>query len=278
MSQRPFTQVDVFASRARSGNPVAVVLNGEGLSDHVMQDFARWTHLSETTFVLPPSPEARAQGADYRLRIFTPVQELPFAGHPTLGSAHAWVQAHGETKPTVIQECAAGLISVRIDGQRLAFAAPPRLRSGPLPETQVDEIAKALGVARDDIVAHAWCDNGPPWRGVLLKDVTMLRNASPHPELEFVGLVALTPEGETDVEVRTFFPGQRGMAEDPVTGSFNAALAQWLIEADLLPGDYIARQGLALGCDGRVHISRDDTGQIWVGGDCLSIVSGQVDL
>lgn len=278
MTQRPFTQVDVFASRALSGNPVAVVLNGEGLSDQAMQAFARWTHLSETTFVLPPSPEARAQGADYRLRIFTPVQELPFAGHPTLGSAHAWVQAHGHTRATVTQECAAGLISVRIDGQRLAFAAPPRLRSGPLPEPQVHEIAQALGVARADIVAHAWCDNGPPWRGVLLKDVAMLRDARPCPALEFVGLVAFTLGGETDVEVRTFFPGQQGMAEDPVTGSFNAALAQWLIEAGHLPGDYVARQGLALGCDGRVHISRDASGQVWVGGDCLSIVSGQVNL
>lgn len=278
MISRPFAQVDVFASGALTGNPVAVVLNGEGLSDHAMQAFARWTQLSETTFVLPPSPEGRAQGADYRLRIFTPVQELPFAGHPTLGSAHAWVQAHGHNQATVIQECAAGLIPVRVDGQRLAFAAPPRLRTGPLPGTQVQDIAQALGVARADIVAHAWCDNGPPWRGVLLQDVAMLRQAHPCPGLEFVGLAALTPGGEADVEVRTFFPKQQGMAEDPVTGSFNAALAQWLLDDGHLPGDYVARQGLALGCDGRVHISRDDTGQIWVGGDCLSVVSGQLKL
>ncbi len=293
MRQRPFQQVDVFTAVPYLGNPLAVVLDGEGLSTEAMQAFTHWTNLSECTFVLPPTPEGAAAGADYRVRIFCPGRELPFAGHPTLGTCHAWLAAGGvpHTPGMVVQECGVGLVKIRRDGERLAFGAPPLIKSGPLPEADVALIARGLGVARSDIVAHAWCDNGPNWRGVLLRSAEQVLSLKPDGALLAgldVGVVG--PRGKvgvvgahsgdtgTDFEVRAFFPGNSGMAEDPVTGSLNAALAQWLIGAGMAPARYVAAQGTALGRAGRVYIERDDSGTVWVGGASVTCVQGTVQL
>ncbi len=311
MKSRPFQQVDVFTATPYRGNPVAVVLDAQGLTDAQMQAFARWTNLSETTFVLPPTEASRAAGAHYRMRIFTPATELPFAGHPTLGTCHAWLQAQGASKlgsdpNCFVQECGVGLVTIRREGARLAFAAPPRLRSGPLDEAEVALIARGLGVARSDIVRHAWCDNGPKWRAVMLRsaqqvlalqpDATVLaglytgvvgpRDAAvtttPDRSNGKVGVVAphdaTTAAAMADAplfEVRAFFPNGSGMGEDPVTGSLNAALAQWLIEEGVAPARYVASQGTALGREGRVHLARVD-GDVWVGGDCVTCINGEV--
>jgi len=287
-SLRAFKQVDVFTATPYRGNPLAVVLDGTGLDDDTMQRFARWTHLSETTFLLPPTQPS----ADYRVRIFTPGGELPFAGHPTLGSCHAWLEAGGQPRGEhVVQECGVGLVKIRRDGQRLAFAAPPLRKGGPLPEDDVALIARGLGVARADIVDHAWCDNGPRWRGVLLKSAEQVLALKPDATVLAgldigvvgprgkVGVVGARPQGdECAFEVRAFFPGNNGMAEDPVTGSLNAALAQWLIGAGIAPRRYIASQGTALGRAGRVHVERDDAGETWIGGASVTCVDGQVRL
>jgi len=301
MKSRPFQQVDVFTSTPYRGNPLAVVLDGSGLSTAEMQHFTNWTHLSECTFLLPPTPEGAAAGADYRVRIFCPGRELPFAGHPTLGSCHAWLEAggvpHGEH---VVQECGVGLVKLRRDGERLAFAAPPLIKSGPLDEADVALIARGLGVAREDITAHAWCDNGPNWRGVMLRsaeqvlalrpDATVLAGldigvvgpnpgaAGPRPPGGKVGVVGPQDGGDTQFEVRAFFPGHNGLTEDPVTGSLNAALAQWLIGAGLAPERYVAAQGTALAREGRVHIERSADGTVWVGGASVTCISGTVRL
>lgn len=283
---RPFQQVDVFTAEPYLGNPVAVVLDGTGLSAEQMQRFTDWTNLSEATFVLPPEhPDA-----DYKLRIFCPGRELPFAGHPTLGSCHAWLAAGGRPKgQDVVQECGVGLVRIRREGARLAFAAPPLVRSGELPEEDVALIARGLGVAREDITHHAWCDNGPGWRGVMLRSHAQLLSLQPDAEVlrglfigvaaprGKVGVVAPRPEGECAFEVRAFFPGHSGIAEDPVTGSLNAAVAQWLIGAGLAPQRYIAAQGTALGRAGRVHVVREAQ-TIWVGGDSVTCVEGRVNL
>ena len=278
MIARAFQQVDVFTDRACKGNPVAVVLDAQGMSDGDMQAFANWTNLSETTFVLPPTTEGKARGADYRVRIFTPAQELPFAGHPTLGTCHAWLQTlEQHDGETIVQECAAGLITIRRKGSQLAFAAPPCLRSGPLSEDDVVAIAHALNIDRQDIVSHAWCDNGPPWKGVLLRHAEQVFAAQASPALHFVGLVApLAADHACDFEVRTFFPTGQSISEDPVTGSFNASAAQWLMEAGIAPKHYLAQQGTVLGRAGRVHIQRDEHDTIWVGGDCVTVMQGQV--
>jgi len=293
MRQRPFQQVDVFTTVPYLGNPLAVVLDGEGLSTEAMQAFTDWTNLSEATFVLPPTPEGAAAGADYRVRIFCPGRELPFAGHPTLGTCHAWLAAGGVPRASgvVVQECGVGLVTIRRDGERLAFGAPPLIKSGPLDEADVALIARGLGVARSDIVAHAWCDNGPNWRGVLLASAEQVLALQPDGAVLAgldvgvvgprgkVGVVGAHNEGhDTDFEVRAFFPGNNGMAEDPVTGSLNAALAQWLIGAGMAPPQYVAAQGSALGRAGRVHITRDDSGTIWVGGASVTCVQGTVHL
>ncbi|AVS63605.1 phenazine biosynthesis protein PhzF [Paracidovorax avenae] len=292
MRQRPFKQVDVFTDRPYLGNPLAVVLDGEGLSTEDMQQFTNWTNLSEATFLLPPSEEGRAAGADYRVRIFCPGRELPFAGHPTLGSCHAWLEAGGRprTPGRVVQECGVGLVTLRQDGNRLAFAAPPLKKSGPLPEADVELIARGLGLERTDIVGHAWCDNGPNWRGVMLSSAEAVLALRPDGAVlgaldvgvvgprGKVGVIGSHPGGEAgmpDFEVRAFFPGSNGMAEDPVTGSLNAALAQWLIGAHLAPPRYIASQGTALGRAGRVHVEQDGE-HIWVGGGSITCVDGQV--
>lgn len=288
MKSRPFRQVDVFTAVPYRGNPVAVVLDGEGLSTEEMQAFTNWTNLSEATFVLPPTQP----GADYRLRIFCPGRELPFAGHPTLGSCHAWLQAGGKPRGEyVVQECGVGLVKLRRDGDRLAFAAPPLRKGGPLAEEDLALIARGLGIARADIVGHAWCDNGPNWRGVMLRSAEQVLALKPDGAILAgldVGVVG--PRGKVGVvgsraagdecafEVRAFFPGNNGMAEDPVTGSLNAALAQWLIGAGLAPESYVASQGTALGRAGRVHVQRDAQGETWIGGASVTCITGTVEL
>ncbi|MDB5861084.1 MAG: antisense-enhancing sequence-like protein [Ramlibacter sp.] len=288
MTQRPFKQVDVFTAVPYRGNPLAVVLDGQGLSDEAMQHFTNWTNLSEATFLLPPTQA----GADYRVRIFCPGRELPFAGHPTLGSCHAWLEAGGKPRGEyVVQECGVGLVRLKQDGDRLAFAAPPLRKSGPLEEADVALIARGLGIARSGIVAHAWCDNGPNWRGVLLKSAEQVLALKPDAAiLAGLDVGVIGPRGKVGVigsrdggdgiafEVRAFFPGNNGMAEDPVTGSLNAALAQWLMGAGLAPPQYVASQGTALGRAGRVHVQRDAAGEIWIGGASVTCIDGQVRL
>lgn len=286
MQDRPFKQVDVFTETPYRGNPVAVVLDAQGLAAEEMQQFTRWTNLSEATFLLPPTqPEA-----DYRVRIFYPAAELPFAGHPTLGSCHAWLEAGGRPKGEyVVQECGVGLVKLKREGRQLAFAAPPLRRSGPLDDSDVELIARGLGIPRGDIVAHAWCDNGPKWRGVMLKSAEQVLALKPDGAvLAGLDVGVVGPRGKVGVvaprsddcafEVRAFFPGNNGMAEDPVTGSLNAALAQWLIAAGMAPERYVASQGTALGRAGRVHIERDAQGEIWVGGASVTCVAGSVRL
>ena len=284
--KRAFAQVDVFTATPYLGNPVAVVLNGTGLSTQDMQGFTNWTNLSEATFVLPPThPEA-----DYALRIFCPGRELPFAGHPTLGTCHAWLEAGGVPQGAeVVQECAVGLVRIRRDGQHLAFAAPPLRRSGPLPEDEVLRIAHGMGVTRQDILHHAWCDNGPQWRGVMLASAAQVLALKPNAQILAgmeVGVVAPFEKEPLDgkhgpaeaFEVRAFFPGNAGLTEDPVTGSLNAALGQWLIGAGLAPAHYVARQGTALGRAGRVHVQQDAQGQVWVGGESVVCIQGHVKI
>ena len=291
--KRPFAQVDVFTGAACLGNPLAVVLDAEDLSTETMQRFTHWTNLSEATFLLPPTPAGAAQGADYRVRIFCPGRELPFAGHPTLGSAHAWLAAGGvpQRADRIVQECGAGLVSIRQDGNRLAFAAPPLRRSGPLDEADVARIAQGLGIDRREILAHAWCDNGPGWRAVLLGDAQRVLDLTPDPQLLGpldLGLVAPVSgaqnalhscaSGHFDYVIRAFFPGNQGLAEDPVTGSLNAAVAQWLMGAGLAPERYVAAQGQRLGRQGRVHLERDRDGTVWVGGESVTVIAGAVTL
>ena len=284
MTQRAFQQVDVFTDTPYFGNPLGVVLDGSGLSTEAMQRFTDWTNLSECTFLLPPTDEGRAAGADYRVRIFCPGRELPFAGHPTLGTCHAWLRAGGQPRSEkhVVQECGVGLVRSRRAGERLAFAAPPLRRSGPLDEADVALIARGLGLARDDIVAHAGCDNGPAWRGVMLRSAEQVLAVRPDAQvlagLE-IGLVGPHPAGaDTAFEVRAFFPGNQTLAEDPVTGSLNAAVAQWLMGAGLAPARYTAAQGTAMARAGRVHVERDTDGTVWIGGASVTCIHGQVAL
>jgi PhzF family phenazine biosynthesis protein len=276
--QRGFRQVDVFTTTPYLGNPVAVVLDATGISDDEMARFARWTNLSETTFVLPPDDGE----ADYRVRIFTPTVELPFAGHPTLGTCHAWLEAGGTPARdgTIVQQCAAGLVRVRRVANQLAFAAPPLLRSGPVDEPLVRHIAEVLGIDRGDIVDAEWADNGPGWVAVLLGSadaVLALRPAATDLDL---GVAGPYPPGSPQAfEVRAFTPKLAGGAdEDPVTGSLNASLAGWLLRTGRVTAPYVASQGTALGRQGRVHVSRDDDGTIWVGGGTVTCVAGEVDL
>ena len=271
---RPFRQVDVFSPEPLLGNPVAVVHDADGMTDEQMAAFARWTNLSETTFLLSPTDPA----ADYRVRIFTPGVELPFAGHPTLGSAHAWLEANGSRKERIVQECAAGLVTIRREEGRLSFLAPPRIHFGAVEEGLMTEIAAALRIPRGDIIDAEWCDNGPGWVGIRLvsaEEVLALEPdfvALPVP----VGVVGTCREGECAIEVRAFLPPSEGIAEDPVTGSLNASLGQWLA-GGLLPDEYVARQGTALGRRGRVHVHRDGD-EIWVGGATTTTIAGTVSL
>lgn len=301
MISRPFKQVDVFTSTPYFGNPLAVVLDGSGIDDDAMQRFAAWTNLSETTFILPPTEPS----ADYRVRIFTPGGELPFAGHPTLGSCHAWLQAGGKPKAAshIVQQSAVGLVPIRREGERLAFAAPPVRRIAPSP-TLLAKVAAALGLKAQQIITAQLLDNGPAWLGLLLDDADTVLTLKPdHRALRELGqkvgvaglpssdgsplliarsnrearAFARSEEAPGDIEVRAF-AAPIGVEEDPVTGSFNASLAQWLIADGHLPESYVAAQGQTLGRAGRVHIRRDADGQVWVGGDSVTCVDGSVRL
>jgi PhzF family phenazine biosynthesis protein len=274
-----FSQVDVFSSEPLRGNPVAVVHAADGLTDEQMAAFARWTNLSETTFLLTPTDPA----ADYRLRIWTPGGELPFAGHPTLGSAHAWLEAGGVPAGAgIVQECGAGLVTIQRAaveaGSRLAFAAPPLVRSGPVDASDLADICQALRVPASAIVESTWIDNGPGWVGVLLADAAAVLSLDPDwaafGDLK-IGVVGPYAEGPLAVEVRAFCPGY-GMPEDPVTGSLNAGIGQWLA-GGVLPTSYVASQGTVLQRAGRVHVDLvGDT--LWVGGETRTTVAGSVDL
>lgn len=310
MKTRPFQQVDVFTDQPYFGNPLAVVLDGQGLDDAALQRFARWTNLSETTFLLPPHNPA----ADYRVRIFTPDRELDFAGHPTLGSCHSWLQAGGapRSREFIVQECRVGLVKIRPEPiaagrQRLAFAAPPLKRSAPSPAV-LAQIAAALGLRASQIIAAQVLDNGLAWHGLLLDSPDTVLQITP----DYQGLVKLnvdvgvasiyprngTPQliarasreaqafgGKTpadagpvpDLEVRAF-AGSVGGFEDPVTGGLNASLAQWLIADKHAPARYLASQGVCLGRAGQVHIERDASGQVWVGGESVTCITGKVKL
>jgi PhzF family phenazine biosynthesis protein len=274
---RPFAQVDVFTTEPYAGNPVAVVLDGSGVSDEAMQRFARWTNLSETTFVLPPeSPEA-----DYRVRIFTPGRELPFAGHPTLGTCHAWLEAGGSPRgeEQIVQECGAGLVPIRRAEAGLAFAAPPVLRSGPVDDGTAERLARMLGIERAAMADTQWVDNGPGWVAVLLEDPEAVLAVDPRYDELDVGVVAPYPAGSPEAfEVRAFTPKDGGVDEDPVTGSLNASLAQWLLATGRATAPYVARQGTALGRAGRVHVTQDADGAVWVGGGTVTCVRGEVAL
>lgn len=275
--QRRFRQIDVFSSDACRGNPVAVVIDGDGLTTDQMQRFAAWTNLSETTFLLPPTDP----GADYRVRIFTPVAELPFAGHPTLGSCHAWLST-GHTPSdgeTIAQQCGAGIVPIRRTGEGLAFAAPPLLRSGPVDAALVKRITEALGIGPSQVVDAQWVDNGPGWVAVLLDSADAVLGLRPGFIDADVGVVGpCPPDADTAFEVRAFFPVNGVMVEDPVTGSLNAGLAQWLVDTGRTDTPYVVRQGTALGRAGRVHLTRDPDGGFWVGGATTDVIAGAVDL
>jgi PhzF family phenazine biosynthesis protein len=274
---RALHHVDVFTAEPYRGNPVAVVLDGAGLSTGQMQRFAHWMNLSETTFVLPPSDP----GADYQVRIFTPAAELPFAGHPTLGTCHAWLAAGGTPRQegTVVQQCQAGLVTLRQTGNGLAFAAPPVLRDGPVEEELLGRIASMLGIGRAGIVDASWADNGPGWVAVLLASAAAVLAVKPGIVDMDLGLVGPYPPGSPQAfEVRAFFPKDGVTAEDPVTGSLNASLAAWLLRTGRATAPYVASQGTALGRSGRVHISQDPDGAIWVAGGTVTCVTGHVEL
>ena len=270
----PFRQVDVFSSEPLLGNPVAVVHDADGVTDEQMAAFARWTNLSETTFLLSPTDPA----ADYRLRIFTPGGELPFAGHPTLGSAHAWLEAGGSASDEIVQECGVGLVTIRRGEGGLSFRAPDRIRQGAVDEDLVAEVAAALGIARDDVIDAEWCDNGPGWLGIQLADAERVLALRPDQAAlpTNVGVVGAHSDGECAIEVRAFCRPEQGILEDPVTGSLNAALGQWLAGTKL-PNEYIAAQGTALGRRGRVHVRRTGD-EVWVGGATNTTIAGTVGL
>jgi PhzF family phenazine biosynthesis protein len=271
-----YREIDVFTEQPLRGNPLAVVLGAEGLTDAQMQAFAHWANFSETTFLLPPTDPA----ADYRVRIFTPVRELPFAGHPTLGSCHAWLAAgHTPKGPEVVQQCAVGLVRIRRDGSRLAFAAPPLSRSGPVDEATLARIARATGLPVSSFRASNWTDNGAGWVSVLLgsrEELLSVRVDGATLQGLQLGLVAPWPGGEADFEVRALIGDASGY-EDPVTGGLNAGLAQWLIGAGLAPARYVARQGTCLGRAGNVFVEKRG-GDIWVGGSSVTVVEGSVAL
>lgn len=269
----------MFGVEPQRGNPVAVVLDAEGLDDGKLQRFANWTNLSETTFVLPADA-----GADYRVRIFTPDEELPFAGHPTLGTCHAWLESGGTPAGSgvVVQQCGAGLVAIRRDEGRLSFAAPPLRRSGPLDGATLELATTVLGVGDADVVDAAWVDNGPGWFAVLLADAEAVLAVVPRfgdVDHVAVGVVGPHPDGSPHaVEVRAFYRAGGAPMEDPVTGSLNASLAQWLLGTGRLTAPYVAGQGTALGRRGEVHVAQDGDGTVWVGGTTATVVTGTVDL
>jgi PhzF family phenazine biosynthesis protein len=272
-----FRQVDVFTATPYQGNPLAVVLAADCLTTEQMQRFANWTNLSETTFVLAPEDKA----ADYRVRIFTPTRELPFAGHPTLGTCHAWLEAGGRprTPGVVMQQCGAGLVAVKQQADGLAFAAPPLLRSGPVEEGLAAEVAAVLGIGSGEVVDLQWADNGPGWIAVLLASAEAVLAIRPGVTDLDLGVAGPYPPGSPAAfEVRAFFPKDGSTAEDPVTGSLNASLAQWLLASGRATAPYLASQGTVLGRSGQVRISQDPDGTIWVGGSVVTCVCGTVQL
>ncbi len=274
---RQFRQVDVFTETAYGGNPLAVVLGADGLTTSQMQRFANWTNLSETTFVVEPSDDR----ADYLVRIFTPSQELPFAGHPTLGTCHAWLETGGTPREPgrVSQQCGAGLVTVATSQEGLRFAAPPLVRSGPVDDQLAEHVAEILRISRDEIVDLQWADNGPGWIAVLLASADAVLAVRPGPTDLDLGIAGPYPAGgPAAFEVRAFLPKNGTTDEDPVTGSFNASLAQWLLATGRATAPYVARQGTALGRTGEVRITTDDDGQVWVGGNTVTCVFGTVEL
>ncbi|MDR7330654.1 PhzF family phenazine biosynthesis protein [Corynebacterium guangdongense] len=262
-----FLEIDVFATGPFTGNPLAVIADADDLSTGQMRAIARWLNLSETTFLLTPTTEE----ADYRVRIFTPTEEFPFAGHPTLGSARAWLELGGIARGgRVVQECGVGLVPVRVDGEMLSFATPPRTRTGPLSDAELERAAQILGVGTEEILAHAWGVNGPTWQLIQLADADAVRALRPAGDRTgaHLGVVGLAPSVR-EVEVRAILE----FGEDPVTGSLNGALAQWLRERGVIGPDYVARQGSAAGADGEVFV-HDDGADIWVGGRTAVRISG----
>ncbi|MFI6279216.1 PhzF family phenazine biosynthesis protein [Streptomyces sp. NPDC050988] len=276
---RSFVQVDVFSTSPFSGNPVAVVLDGTDLTDEDMQRLARWTNLSETTFVLPPTTPS----ADYRLRIFTPGGELPFAGHPTLGSARAWLDGGGTPRHAdhVVQECAAGLVTVRRGEDTLSFAAPPRVREGALDDDDLDRFVAAFGITRDRVVAHQWVDNGPGWAVIHLPTAEEVLALEPDLSLipdAMVGAIGACPDGSPyRFEMRTFAPGV-GVPEDPACGSMNAAVGQWLTSTGAAPSSYRVSQGTRLGRAASIEITADTDGTVWVSGAAVIRIRGTITL
>jgi len=275
--KRRFVQVDVFGENPYRGNPLAVIVDAEGLTTSDMQTFAKWTNLSETTFLLPPTHAS----ADYRVRIFTPTEELPFAGHPTLGSAHAWLTNGGVPKDgnTIVQDCKVGLIDVRREENSLSFAAPPLLRSGPIDNAVLHEAAESLGISHDAIIDAAWIDNGPGWMGILLASADEVLAIQPKPMKLTLGVAgAHTTESRFAYEVRAFYSSNGITFEDPVTGSLNASLAQWLISSGRFNAPYLVSQGTAIGYAGVVKVDVDDSQVVWIGGNVATCISGEVDI
>ncbi|QSB04182.1 PhzF family phenazine biosynthesis protein [Natronoglycomyces albus] len=285
---RTFQQIDVFGSAPFAGNPVAVVVDGEGLTTTQMATVSAWTNLSECTFLLPPTTAE----ADYRVRIFSLSNELPFAGHPTLGSARAWLAAGGQPRndDVVVQECAAGLVPVRYDGEELAFAAPALVRTGEVSPEFLRYVISMLGVEDDDVVDAAWVDNGPGWVGVLLRSADKVLSVEPKPTdvalPEFaspyrphVGVVGFHGDGhECAYEVRAFFADNSGgIREDPVTGSLNASVAQWMIDSGRVSAPYTASQGTRLDRSGRINVNVAD-GELWIGGRTTIAIRGHIDI
>ncbi len=278
MSRR-FQLVDVFSVQPFSGNPLPVILDGEGLSAEEMQKITHWMNLSETVFLLPPTDAA----ADYRVRIFTLDREMPFAGHPTLGSCHAWLTAGGQPQKEteIIQECGVGLVPIRRTNTNLAFAAPELIRSGSVDESKLREITRALRIDRDDIVDARWADNGPGWVAVLLESAQAVLDIEPlsdFPTRLEIGVVGPYEDGQDAAfELRALYTDQHGaIREDPVTGSLNASVAQWLLASGRATAPYVASQGACLGRSGRIEISQDDEGTVWVGGSTRTMVEGKV--
>ncbi|GAB0117340.1 PhzF family phenazine biosynthesis protein [Acidisoma sp. 7E03] len=275
---RSFRLVDVFGSGDFSGNPLAVVAAAEDLDTETMQRITRWLNLSETTFLLPPTTNE----ADYRVRIFTLARELPFAGHPTLGTCHAWVESGGQPKQagSIVQECGAGLVTVRRTEQGYAFAAPPLVRSGPPTTAEIAEAATVLRIDPAAILDAAWVDNGPGWLAIMLASaeavLAVRPEAAPGRQVD-IGLIgAHAPGGDAAWEIRALFSNAEGtVIEDPVTGSLNASMAQWLFATGRAEGSYVAAQGTALGREGRVQIERDAEGTIWVGGAARTLFTGE---
>lgn len=281
MTSYPFQMIDVFGDGAFAGNPLAVITTPHDLDLETMQRITRWLNLSETTFLLPPSDP----GADYRVRIFTLDRELPFAGHPTLGTCHAWLSAGGVPRngDMVVQQCGAGLVRVRRDGASLAFAAPPMIRSGPVNGDKLREIAGILNIAVDDIVDAAWVDNGPGWVAVLMGSADAVLAVEPvrhHAGRIEIGVVGFNPAGNAEAyEIRSLFSdAYGGIIEDPVTGSLNASVAQWLLGTGRLAAPYTVSQGTRLGRRGRIRVNRDAEGQVWIGGNTATMFSGNAEI